>query len=259
MNAQTVRPVIGIPCRLAYDEDWCPPLVGIREGYIAAVIQAGGVPLLLPPHVDPAGLRQMYELLDGLLLAGGGDIAPKLYGEAPHPQLGEVEHLRDAAELPLIRWAVAERKPLLGICRGMQALNVALGGTLYQDIPSQYSTPLDHDSSSQQRSWEHLDHTVAFESDSRLAALLGTCDLQVNTLHHQALKEIAGGLRVVGRAPDGIVEAVEGSGEGFVLGVQCHPEHLWSAADPRWRRVLAAFIGAAAEYAAHKLASVAAS
>lgn len=233
--------------------------MGIREGYVAAVIQAGGVPLLLPPHVDQTGLRQMYDLLDGVLLAGGADIAPKLYGEVPHPNLGEVEHLRDATELPLIRWAVAERKPLLGICRGMQALNVALGGTLYQDIPSQYPTTLDHDSSAQQRCWEHLDHTVVFEADSRLAALLGTCDLQVNTLHHQALKDIAGGLRVVGRAPDGIVEAVEGTGDAFVLGVQCHPEQLWSEVDPRWRRVFGAFIAASTEYAVHKLAAVVAS
>lgn len=256
MKAQTARPLIGIPCRLAHDQDWCPPLVGIREGYIAAVIQAGGVPLLLPPHIDSVGLRQMYELLDGLLLAGGADIAPELYGEAPHPQLGAIEHLRDAVELPLVRWSVAERKPLLGICRGMQALNVALGGTLYQDIPSQYPTTLDHDSGAQQRCWEHLDHTVAFEVDSRLAALLGTCDLQVNTLHHQALKDIAPGLRVVGRAPDGIVEAVEGTGEAFVLGVQCHPEQLWSEVDPRWRQVFAAFIAATAEYAAQKPAGV---
>lgn len=257
MKEHVSRPVIGIPCRLAHDQDWCPPLVGIREGYIAAVIQAGGVPLLLPPHVDQAGLRQMYDLLDGVLLAGGADIAPELYGEEPHPQLGEIEHLRDAVELPLIRWAVAERKPLLGICRGMQALNVALGGSLYQDIPSQHPTPLDHNSSSQQRCWEHLDHAVAFDADSRLAALLGTCDLQVNTLHHQALKDIAPGLRVVGRAPDGIAEAVEGTGDAFVLGVQCHPEQLWSDVDPRWRRVFGAFIAASAEYAAQKLATAA--
>jgi putative glutamine amidotransferase len=250
-----MRPLIGIPCRLVYDEDWCPPLVGIREGYVTAVIQAGGAPLLIPPHVDSDALRQMYAVLDGVLLAGGADIAPALYGEEPHPKLGLIEHLRDAVELPLIRWAVADHKPVLGICRGMQALNVALGGTLYQDINSQYTTTLDHDLGSQQRCWENLDHAVSFEEDSRLAELLGTSELQVNTLHHQALKDIAPGLRVVGRAPDGIVEAVEGSSDAFVLGVQCHPEQLWAAADPRWRRVFDAFIVAAQAYHIDRLAA----
>lgn len=253
MKVTTSRPLIGIPCRLAHDQDWCPPLVGIREGYIAAVLEARALPMLIPPHIDQHGLHQMYDLLDGVLLAGGADIAPELYGEAPHPQLGAIEHLRDAVELPLVRWAIAEGKPLLGICRGMQALNVALGGTLYQDISSQYPTTLDHDSSSRERCWEHLDHAVVFEAGSQLAGLLGTCDLNVNTLHHQALKDIAPGLRVVGRAPDGIVEAVEGTGAGFVIGVQCHPEQLWSNTDPRWRQVFQAFVAASAEYQARRL------
>jgi putative glutamine amidotransferase len=243
-----MRPFIGIPCRLAYDEDWCPPLVGIREGYVTAVMQAGGVPWLIPPHVDHEALRQMYAVLDGVLLAGGADLAPALYGEEPHPKLGQIEHLRDAVELPLIQWAVADHKPLLGICRGMQALNVALGGTLYQDIGSQYTTSIHHDLGSQQRCWESLDHVVSFDAHSRLAELLGTAELSVNTLHHQALKDIAPGLRVVGRAPDGIVEAVEGMDDAFVVGVQCHPEQLWATADPRWRRVFDAFIVAAQEY-----------
>jgi putative glutamine amidotransferase len=250
-----MRPLIGIPCRLAYDEDWCPPLVGIREGYITALLEADGAPLLIPPHVDQMMLRQMYDLLDGLLLAGGADIAPELYGEQPHPKLGTIEHLRDAVELPLIRWAVADGKPVLGICRGMQALNVALGGTLYQDIDSQCPTVIDHDLGGRQRCWENLDHTVSFEVGSRITELLGTQALSVNTLHHQALKDVAPGLRVVGRAPDGIVEAVEGTSDAFVLGVQCHPEQLWHSTEPRWRRVFQGFIAAAAEYRSRRCAT----
>ncbi len=234
--------LIGITARRLVDEEWCPALVGARQGYIDAIVEAGGIPVVLPPVEDKALLRAMFERMDGILLTGGVDIAPAVYGEQPHPQLGLVQPERDAAELPLARWAVAEAKPLLGICRGIQVLNVALGGSLYQDLPAQCGVPIDHEISFKDRCWEHLAHGLALAEDSLLAELLGAAELEVNSLHHQAVKDLAPGLRVVGRSPDGVVEAVEGTSSGFVLGVQCHPEQLWQAADTRWRSVFRAFV-----------------
>lgn len=238
-------PLIGITTRFATDVSWSPAFVGVRQGYVDAVLDAGGTPMLIPAQVDPAGLRRIYDLLDGVLLPGGADIDPALFGEERHPRLGQIEPLRDAIELPLARWAVADRKPLLAICRGIQVLNVAFGGTLYQDLESQLPSAVEHDAGSRLRSWNNLDHPMTLEPDSRLAELLGTTEAAVNSLHHQALKAIAPGLRVVGRAPDGVVEALEGTGAGFVIGVQCHPEQLWQGPDTRWRRVFAAFVAAA--------------
>lgn len=240
-----MQPRIGITCKLAIDAAWCPAVAGVRKGYVEAIVAAGGTPLLIPPLVDAPTLRQIYELMDGILLSGGEDIDPARYGEAPHPKLGAVEPLRDAVELPLARWAVADGKPLLAICRGIQVLNVALGGSLYQDINSQCATMIDHEAGSIQQCWENLDHPINLDPGSRLAVLLGATELEVNSLHHQALKHIGQGLQVVGRAPDGIVEAVEVTGHPFGIGVQCHPEQLWQQADPRWRKVFAAFVEAA--------------
>jgi putative glutamine amidotransferase len=240
------RPRIGITCKLAIDAAWCPAVAGVRKGYVEAIVAAGGTPLLIPPLVDEATLRQIYELMDGILLSGGEDIDPAWYGETPHPKLGAVEPLRDAIELPLARWAVADNKPLLAICRGMQVLNVALGGSLYQDINSQCSTTIEHEAGSIQQCWENLDHTITLNHASRLADLLGATELEVNSLHHQALKEIGTGLEVTGCAPDGVVEAVEVAGHVFAIGVQCHPEQLWQQVDPRWRQVFAALVETAA-------------
>lgn len=240
-----MAPLIGITARMLHDEVWCPPLAGARAGYIDAVVQAGGVPVVLPPIADTATLRGMFDGVGGILLTGGVDIAPELYGEVAHPRLGRVHPERDVAETPLARWAVAEGKPILGICRGIQMLNVALGGSLYQDLEAQRGGPIDHEASFKHECWERLDHGLRLSDDSTLAELLGTTELEVNSLHHQAIKDLGDGLRVVGRAPDGVVEAVEGAGAGFVLGIQCHPEQLWQTADPRWRNVFRALVRAA--------------
>ncbi len=238
-------PLIGITGRTLYDEVWCPPILGTRQGYTDAVIQAGGLPVVFPPVTEMATLRGLFERVDGIILTGGVDIAPALYGEEAHPRLGAVHAERDSAELPLARWAAAEGKPVLGICRGIQMLNVALGGTLYQDLETQRPGPIDHEVSYKHECWERLDHSLTLLEDSRLAELLGGTRVEVNSLHHQAIKDLAPGLRIVGHAPDGVVEAVEGTGKGFVIGVQCHPEALWQEADIRWRNVFRALILAA--------------
>lgn len=239
-----MRPLIGIGGRLVKDVAWCPPVVGHRQGYIDAILQAGGLPVVLPPLADEVTLRALFERMDGLLLAGGEDIAPAHYQESEHPLLGTIAEERDNAELPLARWAVAEGKPVLGVCRGIQVLNVALGGSLWQDIQSQIPGTMDHEVSVKMQRWDVLDHSLTLDPDSRLADLLDTTEIGVNSLHHQAVKDLGAGLRVVGRAPDGVIEAVEGTGDAFVIAVQCHPEQLWQPAKSRWRNLFRAFVEA---------------
>jgi putative glutamine amidotransferase len=236
-----MRPIIGIPCGTLRDKDWCPPMVGHRQTYVEAVVAAGGVPMMIPLVDHEDVLRVLYERIDGLLLAGGRDIAPGFYGEVPIPEIGEVDVLRDEVELPLTRWAVADGKPVLGICRGVQLINVALGGTLYQDIPAQLGTNILHDDSYRREDWTYLAHDLEIDPHSRLAGLLGTC-FPTNSLHHQSVKAVAPGLRAVGWAPDGVIEALEGNNGHFIVGVQCHPEALQGQTDPRWAALFRAFV-----------------
>ncbi len=239
-----MQPLIGISGRLIKDTTWCPPIVGHRQGYVNAILDAGGVPVMLPPLTDTVALRTAFERMDGILLAGGEDVAPIIYQEERHPQLGSVSSERDTAELELARWAVEEGKPVLGICRGIQVLNVALGGSLWQDLVAQCQGVQDHQIGEKAQCWDTFDHLLQLSADSQLAKLLNTTELGVNSLHHQAVKHVGRGLRVVGRAPDGVVEAVEGTGDSFVVAVQCHPEQLWQAPDPRWCNVFRAFVQA---------------
>jgi len=237
----TRRPVIGIPCS-AYPDSWYTPTNGNAISYLRAIEAAGGVPALIHLTRDAEVLDAHYRRCDGLLLAGGEDVDPAYYGAVPHPKLGQPNPFQDEIEIALTRRAAAEGKPILGICRGVQLLNVALGGTLYQDIPAELPGALDHAESITRRDMAHLAHPIDLEANSWLADRLDAGTLIVNTLHHQALRDVAPGLRVVGRATDGVIEAVEGVGPHFVLGVQCHPEELWEHADPRWARVFAGFV-----------------
>jgi len=237
-----MKPLIGISCGTFHDRAWCPPSFGHRQTYVDAIVRAGGAPLLIPPIQDEATLRVLYERLDGVVLAGGGDIDPDHYGHGRHEKLGLVDPLRDGAELPMARWAVADNKPLLGICRGVQVINVALGGTLFQDIPSEIPSELHHNLSYEREDWTHMAHEIRLAPGSRLAALMGAHTITINSLHHQAVRDVAPGLRPVAWAPDGVIEALEGSGPSFLVGVQCHPEALQAAADTRWQALFAAFV-----------------
>jgi putative glutamine amidotransferase len=238
------RPVIGIPCGL-YPDSWYTPTNGNAISYLRAIEAAGGIPALIHLTRDAEVLDAHYQRCDALLLAGGEDVHPSFYGLEPHPKLSKPNPFQDEVELALAGRAAADGVPILGICRGVQLLNVALGGTLYQHIPAEIPGALDHEESTGRHDMAHLAHPIVLEGDSWLAGRLDADELTVNTLHHQALCDIAPGLRVVGRAPDGVVEAVEGSGPGFVAGVQCHPEELWERADTRWARVFAGFVEAA--------------
>lgn len=235
------RPIIGIPCRVVA-EAWYPPVAGNTVSYLRAVEAAGGIPLLMHCTRDAEVLDTHYWRCDALLLAGGQDVDPQFYGAPPHPKLEQTDPLQDAIEIALIHRALADGMPIFGICRGIQILNVAMGGTLYQDIPSELPHALDHGASNEQRGMDYRAHAVTLDAASWLAQQLDATDLLVNTVHHQALARVADGLRVVGRAPDGVVEAVEGTGSSFVVGVQCHPEMLWEHADPRWARVFERFV-----------------
>jgi putative glutamine amidotransferase len=237
-----MKPLIGITCGTFRDREWCPPIHGHRQTYIDSVVMAGGAPLLFPLVDDETVVRSLYDRLDGILLAGGCDIDPVYYGEEPLPQLGPVDALRDKVEMWLARWAAAEGKPVLGICRGMQVLNVALGGSLYQDIPSQLQPEYIHDGSYACENWTHMVHDLRVEPSSKVAQVFDVTTFPINSLHHQSLKVVAPQLRPVGWAPDGIIELVEGVNGHFLVGVQCHPEALQAEADPRWRRLFKYFV-----------------
>ena len=216
-------PIIGVTCSI-FDVAGHPCL-GQNQTYLDALVRAGAAPLLIPNLTDQALLRAVFDSLDGVLLSGGDDVDPAHYHEDRHEKCGTITPERDVAELTLIPWAVDEGKPILAICRGIQVLNVALGGTLYQDIQAQVPGAGRHD-------WHrgyprnHLAHLVEIPAQTRLAHLLGTTSLPVNSLHHQAVKDVAPRLIEAGRAPDGIVEALEAEGHPFVVGVQWHPEEL---------------------------------
>jgi len=190
--------------------------------YAEAVAAAGGVPLLAPT-LD-AGLATAFEgAADGLLLSGGVDVDPALYGAQPQVDLGAVDRERDVLELALYRAFRASKKPILGICRGIQLVNVAEGGTLHQHLPAVPGTQ-------QHRQADRIGaplHAVTLESDSRLAVALGRAEVRTNSYHHQALDRLGDGLRAVGRSADGVVEALEGRDGAFLLAVQWHPELCW--------------------------------
>jgi putative glutamine amidotransferase len=219
-------PVIGITTiAIGAEQNPFPPRIGQNQTYIRGLVRAGAAPLMIPQLTDPSLLRALYHQLDGLLLPGGEDIDPAHYGEARHERCGPVSPERDDMELALARWAVEDGMPLLAICRGIQILNAALGGSLYQDIAAQVTSAERHD-------WhpgyprDRLSHEVAITPQTRLATIMDDGSPRVNSLHHQALKEVPSALTVVARAPDGIVEAVEITDHPFALGVQWHPEEL---------------------------------
>jgi putative glutamine amidotransferase len=217
------KPLIGITTRNSKDADG-HPLTALQHSYSAAILQAGGVPIPIPSILEAENWRDLYFRLAGILFSGGGDVSLEYFSGADHPRVSGVDPLRDSTEIALMRAAANDGKPILGICRGAQLMNVALGGTLYTHIPDQVENALDHAYPTNLR--KVLVHSVTIDKDSRSAKIFGETLLNVNSLHHQALKDIAPSLRVVGRAPDGIVEAVEISDHPYAVAVQWHPEWL---------------------------------
>jgi putative glutamine amidotransferase len=208
--------------------------------YEAAVRRAGATPKPLSLHVPTASA---LDGVDGLLLTGGDDVDPALYGETAHPTCDVSEPGRDAFELDLIRRALGADLPVLAICRGLQVLNVALGGTLIQDIPSEPGPLLQHDAEGPPTT---LAHTVAVTPGSCLAALVGPDDTRaVNSRHHQSIRALGRGLAVTGVSPDGVIEAVEVPAVRFCVGVQWHPENFHATGE--FDRLFAGFVDACAK------------
>ena len=238
-----IRPLIGITSSSARPGTGEAHHDRLNHAYSRSVWAAGGVPVVVANIEGEDHARELLTRLDGLLLSGGDDVDPSAYGEEPLNDTVSPDALRDASEFPLIRAAVHGRMPILAICRGIQSLNVALGGTLYQDLPAQRPSRIAH----RQSAARHVaTHDLTVERDSLLARVAGTDPFPVNSFHHQAVRDIAEGYRVVARAEDGIVEAIEDPEQRFALAVQFHPEEMFEVS-ARSRQLFEAFVAACAE------------
>jgi putative glutamine amidotransferase len=235
------RPVIGVTSapRTAQVAGLELPVEAVTEQYLQTLIRAGAAPVVLPVHGTSPG--EVLPRLDGIALTGGGDVDPSLYGKEPRAETYGVDPERDRFEVELIHRAVDVDVPLIAICRGIQMLNVALGGTLTQDIEAELGSPVDH---RQPDHWEEPSHDVRIDPASSLGQVVGD-GIAVNSMHHQAVERPAPGLRAVAWAPDGVIEAVEAEGLRFCLGLQWHPEYL-GPEHPTFR-ALEAFVRAASQ------------
>lgn len=232
------RPLVGVPVGAVLEYTGLP-YFGLNGQYVAALKAAGADVVLLPAGL--AAAEALLDRLDAMLFPGGLDVDPSNYGQAPSPALGRVNADLDALEGPLARLAVQRGLPLLGVCRGHQMVNVALGGTLYQDITTDGLSSFDH-WAPLERGRDYLAHTILVKPGTHLHEIVGADELEVNSFHHQAIRDVAPGLLVNATSPDGVIEGLE-SPDGRVLTVQCHPESLITAG---WARALfEAFVAAA--------------
>jgi putative glutamine amidotransferase len=250
-----MRPLIGMTpsiMELAWAGGLTMPAAIGWSSYTRAIAAAGGVPVVLP--TDGQGVEEALAAVHGLLLPGGGDLDPAHYGDREvHPAVYGVNAERDRVELALARAAVARDLPVLAICRGMQALNVALGGTLYQDVADQHPA---HTSHRQPGAASEPFHAVRLEPGSCLARAYGSASVAANSFHHQGVKEVAPGLRAVGWSPEGLIEGLESPDNAFVVGAQWHPEVMFEAHSEHLRP-FAGLVAAAVAYRARRLAGVA--
>jgi len=241
-----MRPLIGITCSREVGGAWGLYSTGhfmdyTYDEYSRAIHYGGGAPVLIPVAQTHDTLLTILDRLDGLLLSGGPDINPRFYGQEPLAGLGEIDEDLDRMELEAARMAFQKDLPIFAICRGIQVLNVSLGGTLYQDIGSEIQESINH---TQKADKSVNTHSIRVEKRTNLYSLLGRREIWVNGKHHQAIKDLAPGLIVSAKSRDGIIEAVEYSGKKFVLGVQWHPEGSWEK-DPYSKRLFRAFVEAA--------------
>jgi putative glutamine amidotransferase len=221
--------------------------------YVEGVAGAGGAPVVLPPVGEESAAQALIHSLDGLLLSGGSDLDPSYYGEEPVPELGVTLPERDAFEMALVGLALRRGMPVFGICRGMQVLNVALGGTLYQDLPSQWEQdPLKHRQDTPK--WQPT-HEVRVSEGSYIAEVMGRESVKVNSYHHQGIRDLAEGLVVTGRSSDGVIEAVEAEdlSERWLLGVQWHAEAM-RGSGPQQESLFEAHVSAAEGHALRRAA-----
>jgi putative glutamine amidotransferase len=243
------RPVIGIATQTL------PAVPGERQAcwlmgrsYIEELRKVGAVPWVIPlvPH-DPETLAEIFARLDGVFITGGVDVDPARYGEPKSPHCGAIDPDRDEVEIALLHHALERGLPVLAVCRGIQILNVARGGTLYQDVTAQVPAALKHDyfPTPERPSRKFLAHDVTVKPGTRLAHILGETVVPVNSMHHQAIKELARDLSPTAYAPDGIIEGVEAAGDQYLVGVQWHPEEL-TETHPGMQRLFTTFVEASA-------------
>lgn len=239
VTTQTLHAIEGIPEGLP--NSWV-----MNQRYVHAVMAAGGVPVLVPLLAeDPATLHEIYQRLDGLCVPGGIDVDPAYYRSGRHQELGRLDPARDTTEVVLTRWALRDAKPFLGLCRGLQVLNVARGGTLWQDLGVERPDSIKHDYFPT-AGWarDHLAHPIEVSRPSRLGDAIGTTTVPVNSMHHQGIRDLGHHLEPVAWAPDGLIEAAE-IADQFAVGVQWHPE-MFDPGSPSVGRLFEAFIDAAA-------------
>ena len=222
----THRPLIGVTMgREKSQRFFGLNLFIMNQTYVRTLEQLGALPVMIPLHMTEATLRGIFERLDGLFLPGGEDIDPANYGAERHDLLGATDKERDRTELLLTRWAVERGMPVLGVCRGVQMINVACGGSLTQDLHSERPDLIKHDYFPPSFERFRISHPIDIEADSRLAHAMGQVH-EVNSMHHQGIDRVGYGLRVVARADDGLPEALEAPALPYVVGVQWHPEEL---------------------------------
>lgn len=243
-----MRPLIGITTHFLPLEAGGRPYHQCYGRNALVIEQAGGLPVLIPSGLDMSTIRAIYDRVDAVLIPGGGDINPAQYRADHQTTLQRMDDQRDIAEINIARWALDDDLPLLGICRGNQLLNVALGGTLTQDIGSMIETDIKHDYPQPQIPYSHRAHDVKIDPNSRLAQIIGATSVTVNSLHHQCILQAAPSVAITAYAPDGIIEALEVPGKYFALSVQWHPEDMTDD-DQAMQRLFTAFVQAASENA----------
>ena len=228
-----MRPIVGLIA--LYDDNkesyWMLP------GYMKGLEEAGVIPVMLPLTKDQEIIEELVQSMDGFLLTGGHDVTPSLYGEEPHSKCTELCYLRDQMESHLINTAIKMDKPILGICRGIQILNVVMGGSLYQDIPEQTESTVTHQ---QTPPYEKTVHSVNIHANTPLHTILGKDCIDVNSYHHQGIKQLADSLKPMAEASDGIIEAVYRPDSSFVFAVQWHPEFTYLS-DENSKKIFQAF------------------
>lgn len=244
------RPIVGIATQTLEAVPGRQPACWVMgQRYVRVLVGVGAVPWLIPLLGDETTLRAIYDRLDAVFLTGGVDVDPSSYGESRHEMCDRADPARDGTEISLIRWCREDNKPLLGVCRGIQIINVACGGSLYQHIAEQKPEAIKHDyfPTATHYTRDYLAHPIRVEPGSRLRQVLGETEMTVNSMHHQGIKRLAPGLRPSAFAPDGLIEGVESANGNYLVAVQWHPEELAETC-PSQHRLFTDFVAAAGDW-----------
>lgn len=219
-----MKPVIGVTVSKG-TTDGGSNYLRLNESNMKALIAAGAMPVMLPITGEDEIIDEYLDLVDGLYFSGGGDVDPLIFNEDPIKEMGNIDHRRDEFELKLFKKAAEKNMPILGICRGEQVINIGAGGSVYQDIHAQREGTKGHSPKSSSGNYAY--HSAKIMKDTKLYSLLGTEEININSYHHQAVKEVADGYKVSALAKDGIIEAIESEKHDFIIGIQWHPELMF--------------------------------